>query len=65
VFVGKYDGSVVENPDEVLQSKWMTKENLMRELEADGNSYVPWLKLVLNDKRMKKILNKKEEHDKS
>ena len=48
VFVGRYDGQPVPNPDEVDDWKWMGIEKLKREVGENPEHYTCWFKLILN-----------------
>lgn len=48
VFVGRYDGQPVPNPDEVDDWKWIDTEKLKRDVGEDPEHYTYWFKLVLN-----------------
>ena len=48
VFVGRYDGRPVPNPDEVDDWKWMGIEKLKRDVGENPEHYTCWFKLILN-----------------
>ena len=48
VFVGRYDGQPVPNPDEVEDWKWMEPEKLKRDVGENPEHYTYWFKLILN-----------------
>ena len=48
VFVGRYDGQPVPNPNEVDDWKWMDIEKLKRDVGENPEHYTYWFKLVLN-----------------
>ena len=48
VFVGRYDGQPVPNPDEVDDWKWMDIEQLKGDVEENPEYYTYWFKLILN-----------------
>lgn len=52
VIVGKYDGEVECNPEEVSECKWMEIDDLKVEIEKNPDQYAPWLKLIINDPRL-------------
>ncbi|KKS30554.1 MAG: Isopentenyl-diphosphate Delta-isomerase [Candidatus Amesbacteria bacterium GW2011_GWA2_42_12] len=52
VFVGKYDGEIALNLDEVVNYRWMKLLKLQIEIINNINVYAPWLHIVLNDKRL-------------
>ncbi|RKU34229.1 isopentenyl-diphosphate delta-isomerase, partial [Candidatus Poribacteria bacterium] len=57
VFIGRYDGQPVPNPDEVDDWKWMDIEELKRDVEENPEHYTYWFKLILNRvvKQYKKV----------
>lgn len=57
VFVGRYDGQPVPNPDEVDDWKWMDIEELKRDVEENPERYTYWFRLILNRvvKQYKKV----------
>ena len=57
VFVGKYDGKVLPNPEEVQNYMWVTKEELVNDIENNPNKYTEWLKIVFTDNIDKIWLN--------
>ncbi len=48
VFVGRYNGQPVPNPDEVDDWKWMDIGKLKRDVGENPEHYTYWFKLVLN-----------------
>ena len=47
VFLGKYDGEINPNPDEVQDYKWVDKEDLKRDLKNNSQKYTAWfIKLI-------------------
>ncbi len=48
VFVGRYDGQPVPNPDEADDWKWMDIEKLKRDVGENPEHYTYWFKLILN-----------------
>lgn len=48
VFVGRYDGQLMPNPDEVDDWKWMDIEKLKQDVEENPEHYTYWFKLVLD-----------------
>ena len=57
VFVGRYDGQPVPNPNEVEDWKWMDIEELKRDVGKNPEHYTYWFKLILNRvlKQYKKV----------
>jgi isopentenyl-diphosphate delta-isomerase len=60
IFLGKYEGEVKPNPEEVNECKWIE----IRKIQFDDNEtvYAPWLRLILKDEvfqsEVKKFLQK-------
>jgi isopentenyl-diphosphate Delta-isomerase len=47
VFVGQYEGLISPNPLEVKNTRWISTQELLSELDKDKPIYAPWTKLVL------------------
>lgn len=47
VFMGKFDGQPVINPDEVHSWKWMSLEDLKTEINSNPMDYTVWFKIAL------------------
>ena len=48
VFVGRYDNEkIVPNSDEVMNYKWITLDNLKKDVEKNPEKYTPWIKIIL------------------
>jgi len=45
VFIGKLDGDVKPNPNEVADIKWIDSKKLTAELQNFPNFYTPWFKM--------------------
>lgn len=48
VFVGKFDGKPVPNPEEAGGWKWISLDELKKDLEKNPGSYTYWLKVALD-----------------
>jgi isopentenyl-diphosphate Delta-isomerase len=48
VFIGQYDSEVEPNPLEVQDTRWISTQDLLAELEKNESDFAPWTKLVLN-----------------
>ena len=35
------------NPAEVMQTKWVRRDDLLRDVQADPAAYTPWLRIYL------------------
>lgn len=47
VIVGKYNGEVVISPEEVMDYKWISLEDLKIEIEKNRKQFTPWFKLLI------------------
>ena len=46
LLVGDFDGKMAPNPDEIMATKYLTVEELAKQLKSNGDHYTPWLKLA-------------------
>lgn len=46
IFIGKYDGKVISNLDEVMAWKWVTRDTLASDLQKNPTIYTFWLKTI-------------------
>lgn len=49
VFVGVCDPDPNPNPKEVSEWKWVSLEELKRDLEKNPDLYTPWFKIIMNE----------------
>lgn len=49
VFIGKYEGSIVPNPDEVDAYKWIDIENLKKEIKENPGIFSSWFKIAFEE----------------
>lgn len=42
VFIGKYNGNIVLNPEEAVEAKWISLEDLSKDLVANPTKYSTW-----------------------
>ena len=42
VFVGAYSGPVTPNPEEIMETRWYTKEKILSLLTQDPTRFAPW-----------------------
>ncbi|MEM5804522.1 MAG: isopentenyl-diphosphate Delta-isomerase [Candidatus Aenigmatarchaeota archaeon] len=47
VFVGTYDGPLAPNPEEIGAMKWISVEELKKDIERNPKAYTPWFKMIL------------------
>jgi isopentenyl-diphosphate delta-isomerase len=48
VFIGRYNGPIEPNPEEVADWKWISIEDLKKDIEENPDNYTPWFKIALN-----------------
>lgn len=48
VFIGKYNGNVIPNKDEVEDYKWVNIEELKRDIEKNPEAYTYWFKILFD-----------------
>lgn len=56
VFVGTYNGEIPFNPDEVNAVKWITKEDLLKDIENNPDKYSFWFKVILKEMQKRDLL---------
>jgi isopentenyl-diphosphate delta-isomerase len=49
VFVGKYDGEVTPDPNEIEDYEWVTIESLREDMRKYPEAYTEWFKIALED----------------
>ena len=49
VFIGKYDGEIPFNPNEVKAVKWISFPKLLIEIEENANKFSFWFKIILKE----------------
>lgn len=49
VFIGKYDGSINPDPQEVENFKWISMADLKNEIDILPERYTVWFKIALNE----------------
>lgn len=47
VFEGKYDGPIKPNPEEIESYRWISIEDLQKEIQENPEIYAPWFKKIL------------------
>jgi len=47
VYFGKYDGNPEVNKYEVMDWKWMSLDELLKDVQSNPNKYTEWLKILL------------------
>lgn len=47
VFTGQYDGPIPFNPDEVAAVRWVSRDELLRELAAAPERFTVWFRLLV------------------
>jgi isopentenyl-diphosphate delta-isomerase len=56
VFIGKYDGEVVPNKEEVDDFKWVDINNVKADIKAHPELYTYWFKTLINRLEDKEII---------
>ena len=46
-FVGKYDGQIDPNPEEIAGYEWLKIGDLKKDLKCNSKKYTPWFKMIL------------------
>jgi isopentenyl-diphosphate delta-isomerase len=49
VFVGRYNSSVEINPHEVEEYKWISYEDLIKDMESKPNEFTAWFKIIMEE----------------
>jgi len=49
VFVGKYDGNIQPDPEEIEDSNWIPVSNLQKEIKSHPEKYTFWFKKIVLD----------------
>lgn len=52
IFVGRYDGEVKPEKDEVTAIHWVSFDKLKEDFEKNPKIYTPWLKKIVNSKML-------------
>jgi len=56
VFVGKFDGKVAPDPEEIEDYKWISLEELEKDVRDNPEEYTPWFKIIF-DKHIHDLKN--------
>ena len=46
VFLGEYDGAFIPNPEEVMDWRWITFDELRKDLADHPEKYAPWFRIA-------------------
>jgi isopentenyl-diphosphate delta-isomerase, type 1 len=57
VFIGKYDGEVIPNKEEVDDFKWVGIKYIKEDIKVNPEKYTYWFKSLINKIETKDILN--------
>ena len=49
VIIGKYNGEPLPNPDEVMNYKWMSLENIAEDMKTNPLDYTEWFKICFQE----------------
>jgi isopentenyl-diphosphate delta-isomerase len=55
VFKGTYEGTIKPNQEEVEDYKWVTVEELLKDIKEHSEKYTPWFKIAL-DRVLERLL---------
>lgn len=48
VFIGYYNGEIIPNKEEVDHYKWISMEDLKKDIKKEPNKYAPWFKIIID-----------------
>lgn len=48
VFIGRYNGEVKPNAEEIDEWKWINTEELREDIKVNGENYTPWFKKIID-----------------
>jgi isopentenyl-diphosphate delta-isomerase len=48
VFIGEYNGDFTPNPDEISETRWISIENLKKEIETKPDNFTYWFKEIIS-----------------
>ncbi|MBI5332111.1 MAG: isopentenyl-diphosphate Delta-isomerase [Candidatus Aenigmarchaeota archaeon] len=48
VFIGRYDGKPLPNPDEIDDCKWVDPNWLRKDIKEHPENYTPWFRIILD-----------------
>lgn len=49
VLVGRYDGEIIPNPEEVMAFRWISMDDLMTELQQHPDAFTSWFKIIMDE----------------
>jgi isopentenyl-diphosphate Delta-isomerase len=55
LLIGKYNGQITPNPQEVMDYKWIPADKLEEAISKNPEKYTPWLKIALKEYLKKEI----------
>jgi len=55
VMIGNFNGTPIINPDEVASYKWMTLEEVKKDIELQPKLYTAWFKIIFKESYLKLI----------
>ena len=59
VFIGKWEGVPKPNPEEVCEWKWVSIEEIEKDIKKNPEKYAPWFRIIF-PKVIEYIKNKKQ-----
>ena len=51
VLVGRYDGEIAPNPEEVMAYRWISMDDLLTELKQHPEAFTSWFKIIMDEHR--------------
>jgi len=64
VLIGKYEGEVAQNPDEIAECRWTPLSSLKEDIDKNPDKYTPWFRMEIEEllgfyrKYIDKLINK-------
>ena len=49
IFTGEYNGEFIPNPDEIAETRWISLENLKKEIKLNPNHFTFWFKEIISN----------------
>jgi len=59
VFIGFYEKNPKPNPDEVMNFKWISLPNIMKDMQKNPEIYTSWFKILLQNSEFLEIVENK------
>lgn len=59
VFIGNFEGEPNPDPEEADDWKWISKEDIRKDVEEDPDNYTPWFRVAL-ERVLEKVISEKD-----